>query len=74
MPEKKPDKPGKGSLGWLGRQVGYVVGAVRRKPAERTVYRHERVDESPHPHDPRVKLRRTTIDEVVEDRGGGPAA
>ena len=75
MPKKEPaPRPGKGSLGWLGRQVGYIVGAVRRRPAEKTVYRHQRVEETPHPHDSRVKLRRTTIDEVVEGPdGGGPS-
>jgi hypothetical protein len=66
-------KPGKGFLGWLGRQVGYVKQAVKTDvtappppPAERKLYEHTTVHESPHPTDPDVKLRRTIIDEAVQ--------
>lgn len=64
--------PGKGLWGWLGRQVGYVKGAVKKKveeaPREQVVHREQRVDEVPVPEKPNVKLRRTTIDEVVVDQ------
>jgi hypothetical protein len=32
MPDQPSNLPGKGLLGWLGRQVGYVSGAVKAKP------------------------------------------
>lgn len=60
--------PGKGFLGWLGRQVGYVRRAVKTDVTRETVYREQRVEEAPLPHDPNVKLRRTTIDEVIVPR------
>ena len=46
---------------WLGRQVGHVRQAVATPPP---VYRQERVEERPHPADPSLVLRRTTIDEA----------
>lgn len=61
---KKPSS-GKGLLGWLGRQVGYVTKALKTNVAEKTVYRDTRAEEKSLPHDPNVKLRRTVIDEVV---------
>lgn len=63
MPAKQP---GKGFLGWLGRQVGHVKKAVQADPAApKTLYRNEKVEEVPHPENPNIKLRRTTIDEAV---------
>jgi hypothetical protein len=60
--------PGKGLFGWFGRQFGYVKKAVKQDVAgPRTVYREQKVAEAPHPEDPNVKLRRTTIDEVIVD-------
>ena len=60
--------PGKGFLGWLGRQVGYVKRAVKADVTRETVYRDERVEEAPLPQDPNVTLRRTTVDEVIVKR------
>ena len=61
-----PDaSPGKGFLGWLGRQVGYVRRAVKTDVTRETVYRDERVEEAKLPQDPSVTLRRTTVDEVI---------
>ncbi len=58
--------PGKGFFGWLGRQFGYVSKAVERDPAgPQTIYRISSVEEKPLPDDPTVRLRRTTIDEVI---------
>ncbi len=57
--------PGKGLFGWLGRQVGYVRRAVRSDVRAKTVYRQQRVEEANLPQDPAIKLRRTTIDEVI---------
>ena len=57
--------PGKGFLGWLGRQVGYVKRAVKADVTRETVYRDARVEEAKLPHDPSVTLRRTTVDEVI---------
>jgi hypothetical protein len=63
-------KPGRGLMGWLGRQIGYVVAAAKADVTPETlVYRSEKTEEHPHPEDPAVVLRRTTIDEaVVRDR------
>jgi hypothetical protein len=64
-----PDaRPGKGFLGWLGRQVGYVKRAVRTDVTRQTVYREQRVEEAKLPQDPNVTLRRTTVDEVIVKR------
>ena len=59
------ERPGKGFLGWLGRQVGYVKRAVKADVTRETVYRDERVEEAKLPQDPGVTLRRTTVDEVI---------
>lgn len=54
-------------LGWLGRQVGYVSGAVRKTQADQPVVAHREttVQEATPPDQPNVTLRRTTIDEVI---------
>ena len=64
-------RPGHGLLGWLGRQVGYVSKAIKTNVEDlpKVVYRNGTVKEAPHPSDPRVKLRRTVIDEVVVENG-----
>ncbi|HEV7301497.1 MAG TPA: hypothetical protein VGN72_19190 [Tepidisphaeraceae bacterium] len=68
MSNPDPEKlPGKGLFGWLGRQIGYVSGAVKRDVgAPRTIYKQQKVEERPLPQQPNVTLRRTTIDEVVQ--------
>ena len=61
--------PGNGLLGWLGRQVGHLRKALGTDvSASKTIYRDCKVEEKPLPQDPKVKLRRTMIDEVVVDR------
>jgi hypothetical protein len=66
--------PGHGLLGWLGRQVAYVRKALgtdvsgKDASGSKTIYRDCKVEEKPLPQDPKVKLRRTVIDEVVVDR------
>ena len=67
-----------GFFGWLGRQVGYVAGAVRRdgdgpsdRAADQTVYRSRTVEQVPDPRDPRRTLRRTVIDEAIEPGDAG---
>lgn len=58
--------PGKGLFGWLGRQVGHIKKAVQHDVAAPEVaYRKQDVKEVDHPEQPGVKLRRTTIDEVI---------
>jgi hypothetical protein len=60
------DLPGAGLLGWLGRQIGYVKKAIKTNPAgPKKIYRNESTEEQALPSDPNVKLRRTTIDEVI---------
>ena len=67
---KKPDS----FLGWLGRQVGFVNKAIKtdvtksEEPQQKqpdVVYRADNVEEVPHPQEPNMTLRRTTIDEVI---------
>ena len=62
-----PKLPGKGLLGWIGRQIGYVSRAVKADVTTepKTVLRDTKIAEQPHPENPNVKLRRTIIDEVV---------
>lgn len=65
--------PGKGLLGWLGRQVAYVRKAMKTEvSSSKTVYRDCQIEEKPLPQDPSVKLRRTVIDEVVVERNAPP--
>jgi len=66
-----PDQRGKGFLGWLGRQVGYVKKAVQTDPnAEKKLFENKRVEEAPHPENPNIKLRRTVIDEAIAKKTG----
>ena len=58
--------PGKGLFGWLGRQVGHIKKAIQTEPGgPKVTYRNQKVEEAEHPNEPGVKLRRTTIDEVI---------
>jgi len=57
--------PGHGFFGWLGRQIGHVKKAVQSDVGSKKIYRAETIEEQPLPQDPNVKLRRTTIDEVI---------
>lgn len=58
--------PGNGFFGWLGRQVGHIKKAVQADVAgPKVAYRKQDVQEVDHPEQPGVKLRRTTIDEVI---------
>ena len=58
--------PGKGFFGWFGRQVGHIKKAIQTDPGgAKIAYRNEKVEEAEHPQQPGVKLRRTTIDEVI---------
>ena len=59
------DRTDAGLFRWLGRQVGHVRAAVRADEPEHVEYRRERVEERPHPDEPGVTLRRTTVDEAV---------
>jgi hypothetical protein len=56
---------------WFGRQIGYVKKAVQTEvPAPpKKVYQNKTVEEAPHPEDPNIKLRRTIIDEAIEETG-----
>ena len=69
-PTKPGDQfPGKGLLGWLGRQIAHVRNAVKADVStSKTIYRDCKIEEKPLPDDPNVKLRRTVIDEVVVER------
>ena len=61
--------PGKGLFGWLGRQVGHIKKAIHTEPAgPKVTFRNAKVEEAEHPDQPGVKLRRTTIDEVILEK------
>jgi hypothetical protein len=60
--------PGGGLWGWLGRQFGYVTGAVKKDVTKQVVHREENVQEAKLPGRPDVKLRRTVIDEVIVEK------
>lgn len=62
------NKPGGGLFGWLGRQFGYVAGAIKKDVTKRVVHREQRVEEAKLPNQPNVTLRRTVIDEVIVDK------
>jgi len=58
--------PGKGLFGWFGRQVGHIKKAIQTDPGgPQVAFRKQKVEEAEHPEQPGVKLRRTTIDEVI---------
>jgi len=58
----------KSLFGWLGRQLGYVKGAVDKDVTPpKVLYKKQAVKESIVPDRPGEKLRRTVIDEVVHD-------
>lgn len=65
----------KGFMGWLGRQVAYVKHAIETDvtapPEPAVVYRTTDVQQQPHPEDPGLTLRRTTIDEVIVTNNDG---
>jgi hypothetical protein len=73
-----PDEPSnptnsspKGFLHWLGRQVGFVKKAIETDvstPGPKTIYRDTKIEEKHLPQDPNVKLRRTIIDEVIQEK------
>jgi hypothetical protein len=67
MSKTPPSKAFEGFMGWFGRQVGHVKKAVQTDPAKlpKVTYRKEKVEEAEIPNQPGVKLRRTTIDEVI---------
>ena len=68
-------KPSNSFLGWLGRQIGSVKGAIQadvtKKPAEpqtpQVVFHKTTVHETTLPDRPNEILRRTVIDDVVRD-------
>ncbi len=63
MPKQKP---GKGLMGWLGRQIGYVKKAVATPvDSPRVIARRRTMKETAHPRRSDLTLRRTTIDEVI---------
>jgi len=62
-----PANKGHSFFGWLGRQVGFVKKAVQTDVTKtpKVVYRDRKTEELPHPEQPNMKLRRTTIDEAI---------
>lgn len=46
-------------------QAGSPGAAEQGAGAEQVIYREEKVEETPHPQDPAVTLRRTVVDEAV---------
>jgi hypothetical protein len=55
-------------LGWLGRQIGSVKGAVSKDVTPpKVLYRKTTVHEAPLANRPDERLRRTVTDEVVRN-------
>jgi hypothetical protein len=62
-------KSSKGFLGWLGRQIGAVRGAVHKDVTPpKVLYQKTTVHEAPVPGRPEERLRRTVTDEVVREQ------
>lgn len=59
---KSSPPPGKGLLGWLGRQIGYVTHAIKHDPE--LVAKESKVEEKTIAERPDLVFRRTTTDEV----------
>ena len=66
MPDSPSNLPGKGLFGWLGRQVGYVSGAVKAKPAApaKTKAAQKPAATTPDPAAPKVIYRDDKVEEV----------
>ena len=66
MPDSPSNLPGKGLFGWLGRQVGYVSGAVKAKPAARAKPEasHPPPASAPPPTSPKVVYRDDKVEEA----------
>ena len=70
-PDNLPDTPKPRSdsfFGWLGRQIGHVRKAVKTDVGEKKLYENKSVEVAPHPQQPNITLRRTVIDEVIENK------
>ena len=65
----KDNLPGKGLLGWLGRQVGHVKRALHADVTSQVIYRDNQIAEAAHPAHPNLTLRRTITDEVIVRQG-----
>jgi hypothetical protein len=55
----------KGIGGWLGRQVGHVINAMKTSIPHATIVRRTSVEEQAMPGRSNVKLRRTVTDELI---------
>jgi hypothetical protein len=65
MSDSPSNLPGKGLFGWLGRQVGYVSGAVKAKPGAPAKVRPKPAQApSPKPAAPKVIYRDDKVEEV----------
>jgi hypothetical protein len=56
-------------LGWLGRQIGHVKGAVKTEVPQ-VVYKKTTVHEAALQERPNETMRRTVVDEIIR----GPSA
>jgi hypothetical protein len=65
MPDSPSNLPGKGLFGWLGRQVGYVSGAVKAKPGAPVPAKSKPAQGTrPKPAAPKVVYRDDKVEEV----------
>ena len=63
MPDSPSNLPGKGLFGWLGRQVGYVSGAVKAKPGAAQA-KGRAAQQPSKPSSPTVIYRDDKVEEV----------
>lgn len=66
MPNSPSNLPGKGLFGWLGRQIGYVSGAVKSQPHGPAKPEPESAQKPPPPKPaaPKVVYRDDKVEEV----------
>lgn len=73
--DKTVTKDNSSFFGWLGRQVGHVKKAVQSgnaAPAQKVIYRKDKIEEHELPDQPGTRLRRTVIDEVIVQETAAP--
>jgi hypothetical protein len=64
MPDSPSNLPGKGLFGWLGRQIGYVSGAVKTSPGAPAKPKPTPAAPQPKPAAPKVIYRDDKVEEV----------
>ena len=67
MPDPRSHPPGKGLFGWLGRQIGYVSGAVKADPGGPSKAQAPRSQQQASPPKPAAPPKVIYRDDKVEE-------